>query len=166
MSVTLTNTIANLLTIAGSFGARNVPKVLKSVEILGIEQGRKWNVGSLNEFRKFFDLKPYERFEDINSDPEVADALRHLYEHPDYVELYPGIVAEEAKEPMIPGVGIAPTYTISRAVLSDAVALVRGDRYYTVSQPSMPIRIAIDMSRSTTTHVTSRTGDTMRSAMT
>jgi hypothetical protein len=37
---------------------------------------------------------------------------------------------EEAKEPMIPGVGIAPTYTISRAVLSDAVALVRGDRHY------------------------------------
>jgi hypothetical protein len=36
---------------------------------------------------------------------------------------------------MIPGVGIAPTYTISRAVLSDAVALVRGDRFYTVSPP-------------------------------
>ena len=33
---------------------------------------------------------------------------------------------------MIPGVGIAPTYTISRAVLSDAVALVRGDRFYTI----------------------------------
>jgi len=32
---------------------------------------------------------------------------------------------------MVPGVGIAPTYTISRAVLSDAVALVRGDRFYT-----------------------------------
>lgn len=44
---------------------------------------------------------------------------------------YPGTVAEEAKEPMIPGVGIAPTYTISRVVLSDAVCLVRGDRYYT-----------------------------------
>lgn len=54
-------------------------------------------------------------------------------EHPDYVELYPGIATEAAKEPMIPGVGIAPTYTISRAVLSDAVALVRGDRFYTVS---------------------------------
>ncbi|THC96109.1 hypothetical protein EYZ11_004431 [Aspergillus tanneri] len=99
-------------------------------------QARRWNVGSLNEFRKFFDLKPYESFEDINSDPEVADALRHLYEHPDYVELYPGIVAEEAKEPMVPGVGIAPTYTISRAVLSDAVALVRGDRYYTIDYNS------------------------------
>ncbi|KAE8168156.1 heme peroxidase [Aspergillus tamarii] len=117
--------------VAGSFGARNVPKVLRSVEILGMEQARRWNVGSLNEFRKFFDLKPYQSFEEINSDPEVADQLRHLYEHPDYVELYPGIVAEEAKKPMIPGVGIAPGYTVSRAVLSDAVALVRGDRFYT-----------------------------------
>ncbi|KAJ5085033.1 hypothetical protein N7532_009804 [Penicillium argentinense] len=118
--------------VSGSFGARNVPKVLRAVEILGIEQARRWNVGSLNEFRKFFDLKPYRNFEEINSDPEVANCLRHLYEKPDYVELYPGIVAEEAKEPMVPGVGIAPGYTVSRAVLSDAVALVRGDRFYTV----------------------------------
>ncbi|KAL4969637.1 peroxidase/cytochrome P450 family protein [Aspergillus stella-maris] len=117
--------------VAGSFGARNVPKVLKAVEVLGIEQGRKWQVGSLNEFRKFFGLKNYETFEEINSNPEVAESLRSLYGHPDYVELYPGIVSEEAKEPMVPGVGIAPCYTISRAVLSDAVALVRGDRHYT-----------------------------------
>ncbi|PLN78616.1 peroxidase [Aspergillus taichungensis] len=118
--------------VAGAFGAKNVPKALRAMEILGIEQGRRWNVGSLNEFRKFFDLKPYESFEEINSDPEVAESLRNLYDHPDYVELYPGIVSEEAKQPMIPGVGIAPTYTISRAVLSDAVALVRGDRHYTI----------------------------------
>ncbi|KAL3448255.1 heme peroxidase [Aspergillus insuetus] len=117
--------------VAGSFGPRNVPKVLRTVEILGMEQARKWNIGTLNEFRKFFDLKPYETFEEINSDPGIADQLRHLYERPDYVELYPGIVAEEPKSPMVPGVGIAPGYTVSRAVLSDAVALVRGDRFYT-----------------------------------
>ncbi|KAI8964322.1 linoleate diol synthase [Daldinia sp. FL1419] len=116
---------------AGAFGGRNVPESMKPVEILGILQGRKWNVAGLNEFRKHFGLKPYEKFEDINSDPEIADSLRHLYEHPDFVELYPGIVAEEAKEPMVPGVGIAPTYTISRVILSDAVCLTRGDRFYT-----------------------------------
>jgi linoleate 8R-lipoxygenase/9,12-octadecadienoate 8-hydroperoxide 8R-isomerase len=33
---------------------------------------------------------------------------------------------------MAPGSGLCPGYTISRAVLSDAVALVRGDRFYTV----------------------------------
>ncbi|KAL3493260.1 hypothetical protein BJX62DRAFT_223926 [Aspergillus germanicus] len=117
--------------VAGSFGPRNVPKVLRTVEILGMEQARKWNIGTLNEFRKFFDLKPYETFEEINSDRGIADQLRHLYERPDYVELYPGLVAEEPKSPMVPGVGIAPGYTVSRAVLSDAVALVRGDRFYT-----------------------------------
>ncbi|KAH7030729.1 heme peroxidase [Microdochium trichocladiopsis] len=116
---------------AGAFGGRNVPEAMKPVEILGILQGRRWNVAGLNEFRKHFGLKPFETFEEINSDPEIADSLRHLYEHPDLVELYPGLVAEEAKEPMVPGVGIAPTYTISRVILSDAVCLTRGDRFYT-----------------------------------
>ncbi|KAJ5439701.1 Linoleate 10R-lipoxygenase [Penicillium daleae] len=118
--------------VASSFGPRNIPKALRSIEILGIEASRRWHVGSLNEFRKHFGLKTYDTFEEINSDPEIANNLRHLYEHPDYVELYTGIICEEPKEPMIPGVGIAPTYTISRAVLSDAVALVRGDRHYTI----------------------------------
>jgi prostaglandin-endoperoxide synthase 2 len=116
---------------AGSFGGRNVPQSMRAIEILGIIQGRKWNVAGLNEFRKHFGLKPYESFEDINSDPGIAESLRRLYDHPDFVELYPGLVAEEHKEPMVPGVGIAPTYTISRVVLSDAVCLVRGDRHYT-----------------------------------
>ncbi|KAM7213392.1 hem peroxidase [Rhypophila decipiens] len=116
---------------AGSFGARNVPASMRAIEILGIIQSRKWNVAGLNEFRKHFGLKPYETFEDINSDPGVAGSLRHLYDHPDFVELYPGMVAEEHKKPMAPGVGICPTYTISRVVLSDAVCLVRGDRHYT-----------------------------------
>ncbi|KAI1289055.1 linoleate diol synthase [Xylaria venustula] len=117
--------------VAGAFGSRNVPQSMKPVEILGILQGRKWNIAGLNEFRRHFGLKPHESFEDINSDPEVAGALKHLYGHPDYVELYPGLVAEEAKDPMVPGVGIAPTYTISRVILSDAVCLTRGDRFYT-----------------------------------
>ncbi|KAK4156010.1 linoleate diol synthase [Chaetomidium leptoderma] len=121
---------------AGSFGARNVPASMRAIEILGIIQGRKWNVAGLNEFRKHFGLKPYESFEDINSDPGVSESLRRLYDHPDFVELYPGLVAEEHKEPKVPGVGIAPTYTISRVVLSDAVCLVRGDRHYTVDYSS------------------------------
>ena len=117
---------------AGAFGARNVPAILRAVEIMGIEQSRKWRVASLNEFRAFFGLEPHKTFESINRNPEVADALRQLYDQPDFVELYPGLVAEEDKVPMEPGVGIAPTFTISRAILSDAVVLVRGDRFYTI----------------------------------
>jgi hypothetical protein len=117
---------------AGAFGANQVPEVLRDVEILGIMQARSWKLASLNEFRKFFKLLPHKTFEDINPDPYVAEQLKRLYDHPDFVEMYPGLVVEDAKHPTTPGSGLCPGYTISRAVLSDAVALVRGDRFYTV----------------------------------
>lgn len=69
---------------------------------------------------------------EINSDPVVAEALETLYGHPDNVELYPGVSVEDAKIPMVPGSGLCPGFTIATAILSDAVALVRGDRFYTV----------------------------------
>jgi linoleate 10R-lipoxygenase len=105
---------------------------MRAIEILGIEQSRAWKVASLNEFRAFFGLQQHKTFEDINSDPDVVNTLRELYDHPDFVEMYPGLVAEEPKIPMVPGSGLCPGFTISRAILSDAVALVRGDRFYTV----------------------------------
>ncbi|KAH0559961.1 hypothetical protein GP486_003520 [Trichoglossum hirsutum] len=117
---------------AAAFGANGVPAIMRAVEILGIEQSRAWRVASLNEFRAFFGLKKHKTFEDINSDKNVANALRELYDHPDFVEMYPGLVVEEPKVPMVPASGLCPGYTISRAILSDAVALVRGDRFYTV----------------------------------
>jgi hypothetical protein len=55
-----------------------------------------------------------------------------LYDHPDDVELYPGLVIEGPKKPMVPGSGLCPPQTIGKAILSDAVALVRGDRFYTI----------------------------------
>lgn len=42
-----------------------------------------------------------------------------------------GLQAEQAKVPG-PGAGLCPGYTISRAILADAVCLVRGDRFMTV----------------------------------
>jgi linoleate 8R-lipoxygenase/9,12-octadecadienoate 8-hydroperoxide 8R-isomerase len=118
--------------VAGAFGANQVPEVLRDVEILGIMQARSWKLASLNEFRKFFKLISHKTFEDINPDPYVAEQLKRLYDHPDFVEMYPGLVVEDAKHPKTPGSGLCPRYIVSRAVLSDAVALVRGDRFYTV----------------------------------
>jgi linoleate 8R-lipoxygenase / 9,12-octadecadienoate 8-hydroperoxide 8R-isomerase len=123
---------ASIEDCSNSFGANRVPAVMRVIEILGIEQARAWNVASLNEFRVYFGLKPHDTFESINPNPNVAEQLRRLYDHPDYVELYPGLVAEDAKLPTTPGAGLTPSYTVSRAVLSDAVALVRGDRFYTI----------------------------------
>ncbi|GFF88042.1 psi-producing oxygenase A [Aspergillus udagawae] len=118
--------------VAGAFGARNIPKVMRAIEILGIEQGRQWELATLNEFRVVFKLKPHSTFLEVNSNPAIAEALEALYGHPDNIELYVGVQAEEAKKPFYPGSGLCPGFTISAAILSDAVALVRGDRFYTV----------------------------------
>jgi hypothetical protein len=118
--------------VAGAFGPRNVPVVMKLIETMGMKQARKWHVATLNELRSFFKLEPHKTFSDITRDDDTAQALKTLYGHPDYVEMYPGLVAEDAKEPMEPGSGLCPGYTISRAILADAVALSRGDRFYTV----------------------------------
>ncbi|KAI5926181.1 heme peroxidase [Camillea tinctor] len=117
---------------AGLFGPRMVPKALRVVETLGIIQARKWRMASLNEFRAFFGLKRHETMEDINPDPEIANLLRHLYDSPDMVELYPGLFIEETKPPMAPGNGGCLGFTAGRAVFSDAITLVRSDRFYTI----------------------------------
>ncbi|KAH9826945.1 psi-producing oxygenase A-like [Teratosphaeria destructans] len=118
---------------ANAYGPQQVPTVMKAIEVLGINQARTWRVATLNEFRKHFKLEPHREFRDITDNVEVQEALKHLYETPDEVELYPGLVVEDAKRPMLPGSGLCPSYTVSRGVLSDAVALVRGDRFYTTS---------------------------------
>ncbi|KIX02119.1 uncharacterized protein Z518_08058 [Rhinocladiella mackenziei CBS 650.93] len=123
---------ASVSDIAGSYGAGHVPAIFKNVEILGIIQSRSWNLASLNEFREYFKLQPHETFKDINPDPIIAEQLRRLYGHPDNVEIYPGVIVEAAKESKLPGSGLCTNFTTSRAILSDAVALVRGDRFYTV----------------------------------
>ena len=93
--------VSSIEDISGAFGANNIPKCLKAITVLGMQQSRSWNLASLNEFRKFFLLKPHDTFEAINPDPVVAEQLKNLYEHPDYVEMYPGLVTENAKEPMV-----------------------------------------------------------------
>ncbi|KAI9064021.1 linoleate diol synthase [Trametes sanguinea] len=115
---------------AGAFRARGTPHVMRLHEIMGIEQNRAWGVCSLNDFRKFLGLKTYVSFLEWNPDPEIASAAEKLYGHIDRLELYVGLQAEAAK-PVVPGAGLCPPYTISRAILSDAMSLTRGDRFFT-----------------------------------
>lgn len=68
---------------------------------------------------------------EINPDPAVAEALEALYDHPDNVELYPGVTAEAAKGAWAPGSGLCLGWTMSKAILADAVSLVGADRFYT-----------------------------------
>ncbi|KAF8629714.1 hypothetical protein AX15_003313 [Amanita polypyramis BW_CC] len=116
---------------AAAFKARGVPEALRVIEVMVIERARKWGTCTLNEFRKFMGLKPYSSFEEWNPDEEIAATATALYHDIDNLELYVGLQAEEAKIPG-PGAGLCPGYTISRAILSDAVCLTRGDRFYTI----------------------------------
>ncbi|KAJ6585690.1 heme peroxidase [Mycena capillaripes] len=115
---------------AGTYRARGTPEVLRVVEIMGILQARQWGVCTMNEFRQFLGLKQFEDFEDWNPDPAIANAARRLYGHIDNLELYTGLQCEETI-PLSPGLRFASGYTMMRAVLGDAIALVRGDRFYT-----------------------------------
>ncbi|KAL5117193.1 hypothetical protein ACEQ8H_004881 [Pleosporales sp. CAS-2024a] len=114
---------------AHAFGAHGTPASLKVVDLMGQLQARDmFNVCTLNEFRRYLNLKPYETFEDWCSDKETARAAELLYGHIENMELYPGLMAECTKPP-IPGSGVCPGQTTGRGILNDAVALVRGDRY-------------------------------------
>ncbi|KAH8111877.1 heme peroxidase [Phellopilus nigrolimitatus] len=115
---------------AGAYRARGTPAALRIIEIMGMQQARQWGVCTMNEFRKFLGLKQFASFEEWSSDPEIAGAARRLYNHIDNLELYPGLQAEDCMA-LGPGSGICCGYTMTRAILADAIALVRGDRYYT-----------------------------------
>nr|GAT58858.1 predicted protein [Mycena chlorophos] len=115
---------------AGAYKARGIPEALRVIEILGIEQARRWGACSMNDFRRFLGLKPFSTFEEWNTDPTIAKAAQSLYKNIENLELYVGLQAEEAKPPMA-GAGLCPGYTISRSILADAVCLTRGDRYLT-----------------------------------
>ncbi|KAG9031228.1 hypothetical protein FRB95_002930 [Tulasnella sp. JGI-2019a] len=115
---------------ASAFKARGIPHAMRIIEIMAIQQNRDWGTCSLNEFRKFLGLRPYSTFEEWNPRPDITEGARRLYQHPDNLELYVGLQAEESKVPG-PGAGLCPGFTISRAILADAIALVRGDRFLT-----------------------------------
>ncbi len=104
---------------------QNTPAALEHVEIAGINQARALGVCTFNEFRKFLNLTTLETFEDFSEKPSVQQALKELYGTPDRVELYTGLMVERAKV-----TGLRLPYTMSRAILSDAVNLLRGGKIF------------------------------------
>ncbi|CAF1076057.1 unnamed protein product [Adineta steineri] len=59
----------------------------------------------------------------------LSEQLAKLYNTIDDVELYPGLLCERKKSNS-DGSGICANYTTSSAILSDAIAIVRGDRFH------------------------------------
>ncbi|KAK0742920.1 heme peroxidase, partial [Schizothecium vesticola] len=85
-----------------------------------------------NDFRQFFGMKRYEAFESISGNFDVPNAFREFYEHPDKVELYPGVFCEsDSKMSGDPGPSDLDS-ALWAAIFSDVITLVRSDRFYTV----------------------------------
>ncbi|KAF7300907.1 Heme peroxidase [Mycena kentingensis (nom. inval.)] len=101
---------------AGAYGARNTPPCLRVIEIMGILQARQWGVCTMNEFRSFMGLKPFVEWGEWSSDRGGGGG---------------GEAACEDTMPITKGSRFAAGYTMTRAVLADAISLVRGDRFYT-----------------------------------
>ena len=65
---------------AAAFGARGVPAIMRTIEVMGIEHSRIWGVCSLNEFRKFFGLKS--KFELFSPNVLVPIILPSIFHFP------------------------------------------------------------------------------------
>jgi hypothetical protein len=92
-------------------------------------------IGTLNDFRDFFGMERHKTFESITRHKDVQDALRDLYDHPDKVELYPGVFCEsDGNMGADPGPSDVDS-ALWAAIFSDAITLVRSDRFYTVVSP-------------------------------
>ncbi|KAI8089624.1 heme peroxidase [Halteromyces radiatus] len=113
--------------VAGEVGnGLGVPAALETIEIAGIMQGRRLRCCYFNEFREYLNLVPMKTFEDFSEKEEVQTALKELYGTPDKVELYAGLMVERSKV-----TGLRLPYTMGRAILSDAINLLRNDRILT-----------------------------------
>ena len=83
----------------------------------------------MNKFRKFVNQKEFQSFDKCNPDPTVARAAERLYGHIDNLELYTGLQCKAT----IPYWSWSLVAYWMKAVLRDAIALVRGDGLYTSS---------------------------------
>ncbi|RCH99002.1 hypothetical protein CU097_013452 [Rhizopus azygosporus] len=105
---------------------QNTPSAFEMIEIAGINQSRALGTCYFNEFRKFLNLMPLNKFSDFSEKPSVQKALEEMYGTVDKVELYAGLMVERSKP-----IGLRLPYTMGRAILSDAVNLLRNDRILT-----------------------------------
>uniref|UniRef100_A0A803TDU8 Prostaglandin-endoperoxide synthase 2 n=1 Tax=Anolis carolinensis TaxID=28377 RepID=A0A803TDU8_ANOCA len=78
-------------------GGRNVPVAVLKVAKASIDQSRQMRYQSLNEYRKHFLLKPFQSFEELTGEKEMAAELKELYGDIDAMELYPALLVEKPR---------------------------------------------------------------------
>jgi Animal haem peroxidase len=101
--------------LASRIALFNTADDLVDFELAAVKQSRTNQIGSYNDYRKYFGYRPVTRLEQITGNPRVLCKLGELYgDDPNNVELYVGLLAEEA----VKGAPMPPL--ISRMVAFDA----------------------------------------------
>ncbi|XP_036129369.1 prostaglandin G/H synthase 2 [Molossus molossus] len=84
-------------------GGRNVPAAVRHISKASIDHSRHMKYQSLNQYRKRFRMEPYESFEQLTGEKEMAAELEALYGDIDSMELYPGLLVENPRPDSIFG---------------------------------------------------------------
>lgn len=85
--------------VAGQIGGgRNLHAAVAYVAVKTIETSRLLRVQPFNEYRKKFNLRPYENFREFSDDEDIVHELEELY-HGDInaLEFYPGLLLEKTR---------------------------------------------------------------------
>jgi hypothetical protein len=113
------------------FGAPGSPGF--DLASLNIQRGRDHGLPGYNAVRRAYGLPPARNFRDISLDPEVGAALASVYDSPEEVDPWVGMLAEEH----VPGAMVGATL---QAVLSDQFRRLRdGDRFWYQNYLSEPL---------------------------
>ena len=84
--------------IAGQPTRLNFGKQAQEVAIKLLKQERALRMQPFNQYRKMMGLRPYESFEDLTNDEDVAKKAESLYKDIDAVELFPGMMLEKRRD--------------------------------------------------------------------
>jgi len=106
---------------------RTGPNLEELIDLAAIDivRDRERGVPRYNRFRELLHKKPVRSFEEMSDDPELVQALREVYGHPDRVDLMVGMYAEK------PPQGFGFSDTAFRIFILMASRRLKSDRYFT-----------------------------------
>ncbi|RBQ17314.1 heme peroxidase [Spongiactinospora rosea] len=84
---------------AGRIGLFNTDPALRDVDVASMAESRAVGLAPYNRYRRHCRFPRVRRFEHVNADRKVSDALRDLYRGVDDLDLYVGLFAEEPGSP-------------------------------------------------------------------
>eukprot|EP00755_Sulcionema_specki_P000698 Sspe_Gene.25594::Locus_10326_Transcript_1_1_Confidence_1.000_Length_4121::g.25594::m.25594/K19511/PXDN, VPO1; peroxidase len=119
---------------------------------LDIMRGRDHSLPTLNEVRARYGLRKHASFEELSSNPAVAEALENLYEDIDRVELFPGMLAEDRYKDAL-------GETMNVVIKHQFLRLRNGDRHWYEAPGQFSPEEVAEINNVRLSHVIQRTTD-------